>query len=203
MHDTVIKYIQKGACFDDEVGIDVSIIDGTSDEILLIVPGVDGSVDGYENKYKRIAENINSEFGATVIRMSNPRNMAGYHLRNLFEVLDFIEKNYDMSKKRLHIVGHSLGGYMISEVAPMYDYIDKILLINPATLLDNNAFNQLKGRARESNIFLIGDKDLSYDLINQFENLGVVNIEHGADHHFSGASFNTFLKAPAQYLFKM
>ena len=203
MHDTVIKYIQKGAYFDDEVSIDVSVVDGTGDEILLIVPGVDGSVDGYENKYKRIAENINSEFGATVIRMSNPHNMAGYHLRNLFEMLDFIEKHYDMSKKRLHIVGHSLGGYMICEVAPMYDYIDKVLLINPATLLDNNTFEQLKSRARESNIFLIGDKDPSYKFINQFKNLGVVNIEHGADHHFSGSSFDAFLKAPAQYLFKM
>lgn len=203
MPDAVIKYIQKGAYFDDEVSIDVSINNGTSDEILLIVPGVDGSVNGYENKYKRIADNINSKFGATVIRMSNPHNMAGYHLRNLFEILDFIEKNYDMAKKRLHIVGHSLGGYMISEVASMYDYIDKVLLINPTTLLNNDSFNELKKRPKELNLFLIGDQDPSFDFIDLFKEVGIVNIERGADHHFSGSSFDAFLKAPAQYIFKM
>ena len=70
-HNTTIKYIQEGNYFNDEVNIEVSTIEGQSDIILLIVPGIDGSVDGYKNKYKTIAENINSRFGATVIRMSN------------------------------------------------------------------------------------------------------------------------------------
>ena len=105
-HNTTIKYIQEGNYFNDEVIIEVSTVEGQSDIILLIVPGIDGSVDGYKNKYKTIAENINSRFGATVIRMSNPSNMAGLHLRNLFEVLEFIENAYDLSTKTLYIMGH-------------------------------------------------------------------------------------------------
>lgn len=202
MRNTTISYIQKGAYFDDKVDIDVSIHDGDSDEILLIVPGVDGTVDGYKNKYLKMAEKVNSEYGATIIRMSNPHNLGGYHLRNLFEVLDFIEKEYDMTKKRLHIVGHSLGAYMIGAAASMYDYIDKVLLINPATLLKLEDYKSLENRPKESNIILIGEKDSAMDYIELFSNLGVVNIQPGADHHFSASSLDAFIDSPTKYIFK-
>ena len=195
-HNTTIKYIQEGNCFNDEVNIEVSTIEGQSDIILLIVPGIDGSVDGYKNKYKTIAENINSRFGATVIRMSNPSNMAGLHLRNLFEVLEFIENTYDLSTKTLHIMGHSLGAYMTSIVSPIFDYIDKILLINPATLIDNDVFNDLSQRPRQSNIFLISEQDPSFKFVDKFKEVGTVYIQPNADHHFSANHLKPFYLLP-------
>ena len=202
MHNTTISYTQKGKYFDDDVSIDISIHDGDSDEIMLIIPGVDGSVDGYKNKYLKMAETVNSKYDTTVIRMSNPHNLGGYHLRNLFEVLDFIEKNYDMSKKRLHIVSHSLGAYMTASTASMYNYIDKVLLINPATLLKIEDYENLKDRSKESNIFLIGEKDPSLEYIDYFNSIGVVNIQPEADHHFSGSSLDAFIESPSKYIFK-
>ena len=201
-HNTTIKYIQEGNYFNDEVIIEVSTIEGQSDIILLIVPGIDGSVDGYKNKYKTIAENINSRFGATVIRMSNPSNMAGLHLRNLFEVLEFIENTYDLSTKTLYIMGHSLGAYMTSIVSLIFDYIDKILIINPATLIDNDIFDDLSQRPRQLNIFLISEQDPSFKLVDKFKEVGTVYIQPTADHHFSGQSFEVFLSAPEKYLFE-
>ena len=201
-HNTTIKYIQEGNYFNDEVNIEVSTIEGQSDIILLIVPGIDGSVDGYKNKYKTIAENINSRFGATVIRMSNPSNMAGLHLRNLFEVLEFIENTYDLSTKTLYIMGHSLGAYMTSIVSPIFDYIDKILLINPATLIDNDVFDDLSQRPRQLNIFLISEQDPSFKLVDKFKEVGTVYIQPNADHYFSDQSFEAFLSAPEKYLFE-
>lgn len=201
-HNITIKYIQEGNYFNDEVNIEVSTIEGQSDIILLIVPGIDGSVDGYKNKYKTIAENINSRFGATVIRMSNPSNMAGLHLRNLFEVLEFIENAYDLSTKTLYIMGHSLGAYMTSIVSLIFDYIDKILLINPATLIDNDVFDDLSQRPRQLNIFLISEQDPSFKLVDKFKEVGTVYIQPNADHHFSGQSFEVFLSAPEKYLFE-
>ena len=201
-HNITIKYIQEGNYFNDEVNIEVSTIEGQSDIILLIVPGIDGSVDGYKNKYKTIAENINSRFGATVIRMSNPSNMAGLHLRNLFEVLEFIENAYDLSTKTLYIMGHSLGAYMTSIVSLIFDYIDKILLINPATLIDNDVFGDLNQRPRQSNIFLISEQDPSFKFVDKFKEVGTVYIQPNADHRFSGQSFEVFLSAPEKYLFE-
>lgn len=201
-HNITIKYIQEGNYFNDEVNIEVSTIEGQSDIILLIVPGIDGSVDGYKNKYKTIAENINSRFSATVIRMSNPSNMAGLHLRNLFEVLEFIENTYDLPTKTLYIMGHSLGAYMTSIVSLIFDYIDKILLINPATLIDNDVFGDLNQRPRQSNIFLISEQDPSFKFVDKFKEVGTVYIQPNADHHFSGQSLEVFLSAPEKYLFE-
>lgn len=200
MRTTNITYTQAGAYFDDEVRIDLVIHEGGSDEIVLIIPGIDGSVDGYENKYLKMAEGIRRKNGATVIRMSNPHNLAGYHLRNLFEVMDYIEKNYDMSKSRLDMVAHSLGAYMVGTTASMYDYVDKVLLINPAIGLDIQSYENLKDRPKESNIFLIGENDPSLRYSDLFNSVGIVNIELGADHHFSGAAFDAFIEAPVKYL---
>ncbi len=40
--------------------------------MLLIVPGVDGTVDGYQEKYVTIADSIREQHGAAVVRISNP-----------------------------------------------------------------------------------------------------------------------------------
>lgn len=201
MKDASIKYIQEGTYFDDEIKIDISIIPGTSDIILLIVPGIDGSLDGYENKYKTIAENINQKYKATVIRMSNPYNPMKYHYRNLFEVLNFIEKNFDLQNKKLYVMGHSLGAYMIGATAHIYDYIDKILLINPATGLDQNELTNMSERHIDKNIILIGDKDPSCEHCDEYSKYAKVHIVKGADHHFSKNSFTDFLNAADKYLF--
>lgn len=203
IRNAIISYTQKGTYFDDNVDIEVAIHDGDNDKLLLIIPGVDGSLDGYKGKYLKMAENVNSKYGVTVIRMSNPHNLGGYHLRNLFEVLDFIEKNYDVTKKRLQVVGYSLGAYMIGSAASMYDYIDKVLLINPATLLGLDDYNSLKARPKESNIILIGEKDPSMNHLELFNDLGVVHVCPGADHHFSGSSFDDFIESPSKYIFEM
>ena len=176
MKNSTIKYIQEGTYFDDEIVIDISVIPGNSDIVFLIIPGVDGSLDGYQDKYKTIAENINEKYQATVVRMSNPSNPMGYHYRNLFEVLDYIEKNIGIQNKKMHVMGHSLGAYMIGATAHLYDYIDKILLINPATGLDQNELSNLS------------ERDKNY-------------VVKGADHHFSGDSFTAFLNSAEEYLF--
>lgn len=201
MENTKINYIQKGICFDVEVEIEISIIPGDSEIILLTVPGVDGSINGYNNKYKRIAENINRKYGATVVRMSNPYNLMRYHYRNLFEVLDFIEQKYDMSKKKLYAMGHSLGAYMAGATAHMYDYIDKILLINPATGLEQSELSNLQNREKNKNIILIGEKDPSYKNRDEYSKYAKIHVVKNADHHFSGHSFTKFINAADKYLF--
>ena len=201
MQNTSIKYIQEGPVFDDEVEIEISILPGKSDIIFLIVPGIDGSIDGYENKYKRIAESINHKYQVTVIRMSNPYNLMKFHYRNLFEVLDYIEKHFDMQNKKLYAMGHSLGAYMLGATAHLFDYIDKILLINPATGLEQNEFSNMSERDKNKNIILIGDKDPSYDNYNEYSRYAKVHIIKGADHHFSGECFTSFLNAADEYLF--
>ena len=205
MEEFPLKYIQKGRNFDEEVYVNVAVHPGTTDEILLIIPGVDGSLDGYKQKYKTIAENINKKYGATVVRMNNPFNLAHDHCRNLTEVLKYIEWEYDMSKMKLHIMGHSLGGYMAGAEAHKYSYIDKILLINPAMRLDfveMKAFEEgLKNRKKDKNFILIGSEDPSVIALIKYKDYANFHIVKGANHSFAGKHFKTFINAAEKYLF--
>ena len=99
-------------------------------------------------------------------------------------------------------MGHSLGAYMTSIVSLIFDYIDKILIINPATLIDNDVFDDLSQRPRQLNIFLISEQDPSFKLVDKFKEVGTVYIQPNADHHFSGQSFEAFLYPPEKYLFE-
>ena len=79
--------------FGDITVIDYGIIKGSSNIILFIKSGQDGSMYGYENKYLKIAKNINKKYGATVICSSNPFD-GNNPLDNAMEVIeDFCKDN--------------------------------------------------------------------------------------------------------------
>ena len=206
MNDSIFKrlvltYTQPGYVFDMPMSIDLVIHPGTTDRMLLIMPGVDGSVDGYQGKYKTIAEQINQKYGTTVIRMSNPLNLAHDHTRNFYEVMDYIEEHYDTTRLKLDLVGHSLGGYVIGALAYAYDFADKILMINPAISLDCEDFKSLSERDASLNHVVIGSNDPSYKYSDEFAKYAQVHIVDGADHYFSGEFLNEFIEAPNKYLY--
>jgi pimeloyl-ACP methyl ester carboxylesterase len=197
-----LTYTQPGDVFDMPMSIDLAIHPGTTDRMLLIRPGVDGSVDGYQGKYKTIAEQINQKYGTTVIRMSNPLNFAHDHTRNFYEVMDYIEEHYDTTRLKLDLVGHSLGGYVIGALAYAYDFVDKILMINPAISLDREDFKSLSERDASLNHVLIGSNDPSHKYRDEFAKYAQVHIIEGADHYFSGDYLNEFIGAPNKYLYE-
>ncbi len=196
-----LTYTQPGDVFDMPMSIDLAIHPGTTDRMLLIMPGVDGSVDGYQGKYKTIAEQINQKYDTTVIRMSNPLNFAHDHTRNFYGVMDYIEEHYDTTRLKLDLVGHSLGGYVIGALAYAYDFVDKILMINPAISLDREDFKSLSERDASLNHVLIGSNDPSYEYRDEFAKYAQVHIVDGADHYFSGDYLNEFIEAPNKYLY--
>lgn len=196
-----LTYTQPGDVFDMPMSIDLAVHPGTTDRMLLIMPGVDGSVDGYQGKYKTIAEQINQKYDTTVIRMSNPLNFAHDHTRNFYEVMDYFEEHYDTTRLKLDLVGHSLGGYVIGALAYAYDFVDKILMINPAISLDREDFKSLSERDANLNHVLIGSNDPSYKYRDEFAKYAQVHIVDGADHYFSGDYLNEFIEAPNKYLY--
>lgn len=91
---------------------------------------------------------------------------------------------------------------MIGTVANRYNYIDKILLINPATKLDQKELSNMQARKKNKNIVLVGNKDGSYEYRNKYSEYAKVHIVMNADHHFSGESLKNFISAADMYLFR-
>lgn len=178
--------------------------------IFLIIPGVDGSIDGYENKYMRIADNVQEKHGAAVIRMDNPFITSHHWESNIRKVLEFIADNKKMLSGNedieLRIMAHSVGATGIVQVAWEYPYISRLLLINPATRLNLDKFYKGLIEFNGKKTILVGSNDPSAGLESDknieytVSNINILTID-GADHDFSGDAFPVFIEAPNKYLF--
>lgn len=199
----------------NDVSIDCSlelrIHPAKSKIILLLIPGVDGTVDGYDNKYVTIAEQIQSKFGTAVVRMDNPFITSFHWQSNIRRVLEYIESNKQSicgcDNYELRIQGHSAGASVLATIAHEYRRIRSLLLINIAISLDTEGIIEGIKKFDGKITLLMGDKDPSLLAVYQVlsdqtqKKLDLV-VVRDADHNFSGNSLQTFLGASRKYLFQ-
>lgn len=174
---------------------------GSTKEALLIIPGIDGDIDGFQSKYLDIASNVRNDYGFTVFRMDNPYISHLHWESNIREVLKHILQENNI--ERLFIMAHSAGAWIISRIAWEYPEIEKLLLINPAVNIPNIDDYANLAKSGSKNTFLIGEKDRSVQYSDHFNALdnSAVSVVAGADHHFSGEAFTIFMNSPHEYLF--
>ncbi len=194
-----------------DCSLDIAIHPADSKIVLLTVPGVDGSVDGFENKYVKIAESIQEKYGAAIVRMANPF-ITSYHWEsNIRQSLNYIIENTEEitghKDVEIRIMAHSAGAAIVAQIAWEYPEITRILLINPATKL---GIDKIKYGLSEFGVdritIIFGSEDPSVgdvDTIAKLSEAKNVNthILEGVDHNFSGDSLEEFISAPNLYLF--
>ncbi len=191
--------------------LDIAVTPSKSGVVLLVIPGVDGSLDGYENKYKRIAETVHEQHGVSVVRMSNPFISSFHWESNIMHILEFINSNKNdiagSDDIEIRVMAHSAGASVISQLAYDYPSISKMLLINPATKLGTDKIKQGLSSFAGYTVMLISSDDPSrveaQMIADQYKSDKVSTvIVEGADHNFSGIAFSKFLNAPNEYLFE-
>jgi pimeloyl-ACP methyl ester carboxylesterase len=188
-----------------DCSLDIAIHSADNGLILLTIPGVDGSVDGYEKKYVKIAEDIHDNYGVAVVRMSNPFVSSLLWESNVRQVLQFIEDNAELISGRddieLRVMAHSAGAAIIAQIAWEYPFISKLLLINPAIRMwPDKIKHGLVEIGCDKVTILIGDRDPSLIDVKRLSNIKSV-VVNGADHDFSGDAFLVFLSSAGKYLF--
>ena len=195
-----------------DCSLDVAIHPTGSNTIFLTIPGVDGSVDGYKDKYLRIAESVQEENKVSVVRISNPFITSFHWESNIRKVLDYISINLpsitEGNKAEIRVMAHSAGAAVIAQIAWEYPEIKRLLLVNPATKLGLDkmklALSMFKG---DDITVLFGSLDPSIDDVNGLASIeGRVPINtfvlEGIDHHFSGTDgLIQFIAAPKNHLF--
>jgi pimeloyl-ACP methyl ester carboxylesterase len=187
-----------------DCALEIAVHIGESNDLLLIIPGVDGSLDGYENKYKQIAESINSIHGATVIRMDNPFITSHHWESNVRRTLDFVSNHESLKTKTIRVMAHSAGASIIGRIAWEYPEISHLLLINPATRLGFDKLTEGLERFSGEKHVLVGDKDPAYQYVPELTIVSppAVHIVEGADHNFTSGALEQFIDAPHRYLFR-
>lgn len=195
-----------------DCSLDIAIHPTSSNTILLTIPGVDGSVDGYKDKYRRIAESVQEEQGVSVVRMSNPFITSFHWESNIRKALEFISVNLptitEGNKAEIRIMAHSAGAAIVAQIAWEYPEIKRLLLVNPATKLGLDKMKLGLSMFKGDDItVLYGSLDPAIDDVNEIngiESRVPINtfVLEGIDHHFSGTDgLIQFIAAPKNLLF--
>lgn len=183
-----------------DASMDVRVHSLPSSRVVLILPGVDGSVDGYENKYVRMADRIVENQNKAVVRVSNDFISSFHWEDNFRKAVEYINSNakelFGNEDVVIEVIAHSAGASVTSWLAHEYPNIDEILLINMAAELKQDrildGFAKYKGKVNL--VFGSNDPSLSFSAVLP-TNIAVTTID-GADHYFSGEHLETFIKLP-------
>lgn len=146
--------------------IETALLRG-SDALIVIKTGAGGTVNGYMDKYKKLAEYIHHRTGYAVLTVDNP---VGADKEENFEVtMTAAEFANDVTEAAgggevpVYYIGFSLGASLGAMYGWQYPYIRKMLLINPPLMINwhrqRNGLEQFDG---EQAVVAIGSSDPSY-----------------------------------------
>ncbi len=186
-----------------DASIDIKIRPANSKRVVLFVPGVDGSVDGYMNKYINASDHLVNNHDVGIVRISNDFISSFHWEDNIKQALNFLEDNaskyFSSDDLEISVVGHSAGASVIAAVAHRYPAIRQILLINAAKGLHTDQILDGLSKFDGNLVVVYGSNDPSKDFISDIKNVKPNSFTHivdGADHHFTGEHIKTFEQLP-------
>ncbi len=183
--------------------VNYGIVKGNN-TIVVYKSGLNGSYIGWEQKYLKIARLLNSEFGCSVISVSNPAE-AERSINIEMEIVKKYVKKSNFYDYKIYYMGYSNSAVMGFYEAQNYKYIDKLLLINlplnPSVEEMSSFYADFKGNSVD---FVYGEKDNCYKvgkLYSSFENERIhFNFLKDVDHDFTD-NVNLFISLPYYFFF--
>lgn len=173
--------------------------DDGNDKAFVILTGLGGSADGFGNKYSRIAEYVQSDYGFPVFTVPTPKDVWEQKEKWFDEVAGHILQN----KTCVYLMGVSAGATMALWYAAKYPQIERVLCVNPVLNINLHlASSGIRGFCGEKMAVVFGEKDPSVKWAKLLPDLPCLQIHiiPDADHVFSG-KLDEFIDLPKKYLF--
>ena len=184
-----------------ELIIDYGIIYGTGKMVVLIKTGQNGSIYGYNDKYLRMAIDINKKYSCTVVVSSNPYDCTD----SLGQALEVIDEEVSQEAE-VYFMGMSNGAILGARFGYLHPEIKRMLLINGPLMI--NWPQTKKGLEKFNGEFatmVYGSLDPSYmyaemvGFIDNHRKIRLVKCE-GADHNFKNMD-EYFQRLSEEFLF--
>lgn len=168
-----------------------------SDTVVIILPGVDGSVDGYQDKYIRMAEKIVMNQQKAVVRVSNDFITSFHWEDNFRQAIDYVNNNsqklFNKDRVNIEVISHSAGASVAAWLAWEYPNITQLVLINTAAKLQPERILGGLGKYKNKAQLVYGSEDPSIDFIQELPSTFEVHTVQNADLYFSGDHLETFI----------
>mgnify|MGYP002800397735 FL=1 len=165
----------------------------------MILTGLGGSADGLGNKYSRIAEYVQSDYGFPAFIVPTPKDV--WEKKERF--FDEVAARFIQNKTCVYLMGVSAGATMALWYAAKYPQIKRVLCVNPVLNINlHMTSNGVRNFSGEKLAVVFGEKDPSAKWAKLFPALPClkVHIIPDADHVFCG-KLDEFIDLPKKYLF--
>jgi len=174
-----------------------------NNKIVFVKPGLGGNYSGYENKYLRIARQLNEKYGCSVIVASNPEEKRN-HFNSDKQILEQYISENNITSPEFFFFGNSNGGVKGLELANNGVAFRKMVLVNMPLMLNFHKTKRYVSAIPQTDIVAIyGQHDQSVPYLpffeGKFENVKVLTVPN-ADHNFKGL-LNEFIDL-SDYLMK-
>lgn len=152
--------------------LEYGIIKGSS-KIVVIKPGLEGTLLGKNDYHYKVAKLINKKYGYTVICSNNPNTNTKNTLEDLIRIINEYAKDMNYTDYDIYYFGDSNGGVLGARYAYLYPNIKRALLINPPLFI---SYHKLKDGMLKFNgdkmTFVYGTLDPSYKFVEILDNVG-------------------------------
>ena len=187
------KFDQNITIESNGIPVKYGIVNGNQ-TIVVLRTGLKGSYIGWQNKYLKIARLLNSEFGCTVISISNPPGVDNT-LNLEKEIIKYYVDNSDINDFEVYYMGFSNSANVLFNYGNNYEKIKKMLIINLALIPEPEEIQSFISNFKGESIdFIYGEKDYLVEIGKEYFYLENDKIHftflNGVDHDFTD---NTYL----------
>ncbi len=145
--------------------LEYGIIKG-SNKIVLIKPGLEGTLLGKNDYHYIVAKLIHEKYGYTVICSNNPNTNTKNTLEDAYKVINEYTSFMNYNDYEIYYLGDSNGGVLGARYAYLYPNIKRALLINPPLFI---SYHKLKDGMLKFNgdkmTFVYGTLDPSFKFV--------------------------------------
>ena len=165
-------------------GILMGYIHGSS-KILFIKGGQGGTIYGEENKYLRLAREVNEKYGLSVFVSATEDDSEDVYLREMAALGSRVANG----NVRMYYLGVSKGGLIGLWYGKSNPVLRNILTVNAPLMINfySKTLPAIKELTRDRATLLYGSLDPSYKYLPFVEKHASVRVIEGADHNLVGS----------------
>lgn len=160
-------------------------------KIFLIKTGQDGTINGYQNKYLKLACELRDKYGFSVVCASTPSS----DIDQMAQFAEVVKSEFEIGEQtKIYFMGMSMGASIGCIGRALFPEISRFLLVNPPLMINTiRICHSAKAFDGDMMTFVFGSLDPSAHLagllkLHEREKMHVV-IVPGQDHHFSRNEF--------------
>jgi hypothetical protein len=179
------KILRKSVGFEK---IEYGILFG-DEKIVFIKVGAGGNIQGYQDKYLKMAHRVHERIGATVVCASNPYISESAHIKADTTLINKVITERGFDNYEMYFVGTSDGGYHSLLLSQQFSQTSKYLGINSSHKGIEDFAERIQSLPHVMKYLVYGRKDEDFDKdvptmnVLECENLEIILLDE-VDHDF-------------------